>query len=189
MERVFSVQNWMTGGVDGEVRQALVADVAQAASGNTWCTDRPVSALLEQVFHTSTAKSSSRRTCDMGLPVTVVRPGPFMELMTDKAFYPALAVWGAMPKVVGWELPVPWVAVGHRRSDRQHLRAPGRDRAHHQLLWRRPEPGRLPQRLCPGHGQKPQHPAPLALFQKMAGPEGADVALDGGLSGNGGPRN
>ena len=28
-----------------------------------------------------------------------VRPGPFMELMTDKAFFPPLAAWGMMPKI------------------------------------------------------------------------------------------
>jgi uncharacterized protein YbjT (DUF2867 family) len=34
-----------------------------------------------------------------------------MELMLDKAFFPALGAWGTMPRVVGWDLPIPWVAV------------------------------------------------------------------------------
>jgi uncharacterized protein YbjT (DUF2867 family) len=43
--------------------------------------------------------------------VTVLRPAPFMELMTDPSFVPALSTWGAEPKVAGWDTPLPWVAV------------------------------------------------------------------------------
>ena len=45
------------------------------------------------------------------LPLTVLRPMAFMELMTDKAFYPAVAMWYLMPKLMGPVGPVPWICV------------------------------------------------------------------------------
>jgi uncharacterized protein YbjT (DUF2867 family) len=113
IRRVFSVQNWSTSGVAGEVRQGkLVAEAARSAgvehlvygsagSGEAGTGVPHFEAKLEVEAH-------MRR---LALPFTVVRPGPFMELMSDRAFYPALGVWGAEPKVVGWELALPWVAV------------------------------------------------------------------------------
>jgi uncharacterized protein YbjT (DUF2867 family) len=47
----------------------------------------------------------------LGLPFTIIRPTPFMELMSEKEFYPAMATWGAEPKIVGWDLPIPWISV------------------------------------------------------------------------------
>lgn len=38
---------------------------------------------------------------DLDLPVTVVRPGPFMELMTQKDFFPALGRRGAPVRRLG----------------------------------------------------------------------------------------
>jgi uncharacterized protein YbjT (DUF2867 family) len=46
-----------------------------------------------------------------GIPVTALHPGPFMELMVDPSFAPALSVWGVEPRIVGWDRPLPWVAV------------------------------------------------------------------------------
>jgi uncharacterized protein YbjT (DUF2867 family) len=34
-----------------------------------------------------------------------------MELMTDKAFFPPVAVWNVMPELAGAGTPVPWLAV------------------------------------------------------------------------------
>lgn len=48
---------------------------------------------------------------ELGIPATVYRPGPFMELMTAEDFYPAMSTWGAMIKVVGTSAPWPWIAV------------------------------------------------------------------------------
>ena len=47
---------------------------------------------------------------DLGLPVTVLRPMAFMELMTDRAFFPPAGVWYVWPKLDGWELRVPWLS-------------------------------------------------------------------------------
>jgi uncharacterized protein YbjT (DUF2867 family) len=46
----------------------------------------------------------------LGLPVTVLRPMAFMELMTDRAFYPAAGVWHVWPKMAGWDFRVPWLS-------------------------------------------------------------------------------
>lgn len=113
IRRVFSVQNWVTGGVEGEVRQGkLVAEVARSAgieqlvygSAGTGEPDTGVPHFQAKIE----VEAHMRK---LGLPFAVVRPGPFMELMTEKEFYPALGIWGVKPRIVGWHTPVPWVAV------------------------------------------------------------------------------
>jgi len=47
----------------------------------------------------------------LGLPLTVLRPMAFMELMTDKAFFPPVSTWHVMPKLMGAERPVLWLGV------------------------------------------------------------------------------
>lgn len=113
MDRVFSVQNWVTSGSDGEVRQGkLVADVAKAAAikhlvyGSAG-TGEPGTG----VPHFESKVVVERYMRELGLPVTSIRPTPFMELMNQREFYPPMVAWSAMPKVVGWDRPIPWVAV------------------------------------------------------------------------------
>lgn len=113
MKRVLSVQNWVESGVEEEMRQAkLVADVAHQAD-------------VEHLVYLS-AGTGDRETGlphfdnkivvedymrELGIPFTILRPTPFMELMSEKEFFPAMATWGVEPKIVGWDLPIPWVAV------------------------------------------------------------------------------
>lgn len=113
MTQVFSVQSWTTSGIKGEMRQGkLVADVAHSvgvqhlvyASAGTG--DRGTG-----IPHFENKIEVEDYMRDLGLPFTIVRPTPFMELMSEKEFYPAMATWGAEPKIVGWDLPIPWVAV------------------------------------------------------------------------------
>jgi uncharacterized protein YbjT (DUF2867 family) len=47
----------------------------------------------------------------LALPLTVLRPTAFMELMTDKAFFPPVAMWHLMPKLMGADRPVLWLCV------------------------------------------------------------------------------
>jgi uncharacterized protein YbjT (DUF2867 family) len=44
------------------------------------------------------------------VPLTVLRPMAFMELMTDKDLYPPVAAWHLMPRLVGPDRPIPWLA-------------------------------------------------------------------------------
>jgi uncharacterized protein YbjT (DUF2867 family) len=113
MERVLSVQNWVTSGVAGEIRQGkLIAEVARSvgvkhlvyASAGSGDADTGV-----PHFDSKLAVESYLRILE--IPFTIVRPGPFMELLTEKEFYPALAMWGTQIQILGWDIPIPWVAV------------------------------------------------------------------------------
>jgi uncharacterized protein YbjT (DUF2867 family) len=110
---VYSVQNPMIAGHDGEVRQGKnVADAAKAAA-------------VQHVVYGSAGPGLRGTGVDsweskliiadylreLGVPLTVLRPTAFMELMTDRDFYPPVAVWGLMPKLAGEQTPVPWLAV------------------------------------------------------------------------------
>ncbi len=109
---VYSVQNPMLSGFEAEVAQGRnVADAARAAgvrhvvygsAGIGTKTGIPS-------WDTKVAVTEHMRSLD--LPLTVLRPEAFMELMTDKAYYPQVAVWHVMPKLMGGGRVVPWLAV------------------------------------------------------------------------------
>ncbi len=112
-KRVFSVQNWTASGVDGEIRQGkLVAEVARLAQvehlvyGSAG-TGSPHTG----VPHFDSKIEVETHMRELGLPFTILRPMPFMELLSEKEFYPAMAAWGAYPQILGWETPLPWIAV------------------------------------------------------------------------------
>jgi len=110
---VFSVQNHHISGLEGEVRQGTqVAEVAQrvgvaqlvysgAGPGvkgtgvGSWETKLEVAAYI--------------RTLE--LPVTILHPTAFMELMTEPKFFPAASVWHLMPKLMGPDRPLGWLTV------------------------------------------------------------------------------
>ncbi|NUT96524.1 MAG: NmrA/HSCARG family protein [Saccharothrix sp.] len=110
---VYSVQNPMISGLDGEVHQGRTVGDAAAEAGvehfvygsagtgepgtgvGSWESKLTVQAHLES----------------LGLPLTVLRPMAFMELMTDKDFYPPVSAWHLMPKLVGDDRPLPWLGV------------------------------------------------------------------------------
>ena len=110
---VFSVQNPMISGVEAEVvhgrnvgdaaRKAGVRHVVYASAGidgrvtgvGSWDSKVRVQAYLE----------------DLGVPLTVLRPVAFMELMTDSSFFPAVSTWHLMPKLAGETLPIAWISV------------------------------------------------------------------------------
>lgn len=108
---VYSVQNPMISGSDAEVRQGRhVADAAKGSgvhhlvyasagigrSGTgvpSWETKAQVEAYIRA----------------LGLPVTILRPMAFMELMTEKKFAPAVAAWSVMPALVGPTRKLGWL--------------------------------------------------------------------------------
>jgi uncharacterized protein YbjT (DUF2867 family) len=106
--------------------------------------------------------------------VTVLRPAPFMELMTDPAFVPHLSTWGAEPKVVGWDTALPWVAVEDigAVAARALLRPEelgGRELALAGDIRSLREARRLFASIT---GRAPRGvPVPVWLFRKMAGDE------------------
>ena len=47
---------------------------------------------------------------ELGLPLTVLRPMAFMELMVDPSFYPQSSTWYTMPKLAGADTRIPWLS-------------------------------------------------------------------------------
>jgi uncharacterized protein YbjT (DUF2867 family) len=110
---VFSVQNPMIAGHDGEVQQGRNVGHAAKAAG------------VRHVVYGSAGPGLRGTGVDsweaklviadylrlLEVPLTVLRPMAFLELMTDKDFYPAVAVWHVMPKLAGDRTLIPWLAV------------------------------------------------------------------------------
>jgi uncharacterized protein YbjT (DUF2867 family) len=110
---VYSVQNGIASGFDAEVAQGR--NVAQAAkavgvthvvygSGGTGHAGTGVPSWESKVF----VEAHMRL---LELPLTILRPLAFMELMTDASFYPAVGTWRIWPKLMGEDRPIPWIAV------------------------------------------------------------------------------
>ncbi|WP_455833601.1 NmrA/HSCARG family protein [Pseudarthrobacter siccitolerans] len=110
---LFNVQNPQAIGFDAEVRQG--GNVAEAAAGTGI---RHVVYGAAGVGDNRTGVDSwdsklviAQRFRDLGLPLTVLRPMAFMELMTDKGYYPQFSTWHLMPKLMGPSRPVGWLCV------------------------------------------------------------------------------
>jgi uncharacterized protein YbjT (DUF2867 family) len=110
---VYSVQNPMTSGLEAEVRQGkLVADVAREVG-------------VRHVVYGSAGTGTPRTGIGswesklqveghmhaIGLPLTILRPMAFMELMTDRGYFPAASTWHVMPTLMGSSRPVVWLCV------------------------------------------------------------------------------
>jgi uncharacterized protein YbjT (DUF2867 family) len=113
IKRVLSVQNWVKSGIEGEILQGkLVADAAKSAgvehmvylSAGTGEPNTGIPHFDNKLVVEDYIRGS-------GISLTIIRPAPFMELLTESEFYPALATWGVEPKILGWDTPKPWVAV------------------------------------------------------------------------------
>jgi len=110
---VYSVQNTFIGGPDAEVGQGkTVAEVAKdsgvqhlvygsAGIGRkgTGIPSWETKLQIEDHMHA------------LSLPLTILRPMAFMELMTEKKFFPAVAIWHVMPRLMGASRPVGWLCV------------------------------------------------------------------------------
>lgn len=112
-KKVFSIQNPWISGVEGEVQQGkLVGEIAKEAGVNHFVFS---SAGFGEdgtgISHFQNKVEIENHLRTLGLPTTIIRPGPFMELLVNKDFFPSMSTWGAEPKVLGWHTPKPWVAV------------------------------------------------------------------------------
>ena len=110
---LFNVQNPMTSSLVAEVRQGV--NVAQAASdagiSHVVYGAAGVGDVFTAVGSWDNKLTVAQRFRDLGLRLTVLRPTAFMELMTDKGFYPKLSVWHLMPRLMGPGRPVAWLCV------------------------------------------------------------------------------
>jgi uncharacterized protein YbjT (DUF2867 family) len=110
---VFSVQNHHISGYDGEMAQGRnvtdacmrvgVRHVVYGAAGigmnDTGVGSWDVKIKIIQYM------------MDRDLPVTILRPMAFMELMSVSKFFPPASTWHVMPKLMGPSRPVGWLAV------------------------------------------------------------------------------
>jgi uncharacterized protein YbjT (DUF2867 family) len=108
---VYSVQNFLPNGAEAEITQGRnVADAAKATgvqhivygSAGLRATDTGIAAWNSKL----TVQAHIRA---LGLPLTVLRPMAFMELMTDKDFFPPVSTWSLMPKLMGEDRPLGWI--------------------------------------------------------------------------------
>lgn len=110
---VYSVQNPFIGGPEAEVMQGKnVADVAKASGvqhlvyGSAG-TGRKGTGILAW----ETKLQIEEHMKALALPLTILRPMAFMELMTEKKFFPAVGTWHVMPRLMGLARPLPWICV------------------------------------------------------------------------------
>lgn len=108
---VFNVQNPQISGHDGEIAQGrTVADAAKAAGLQHLVYGSAGMGRPTGVPSWDAKVVIADHMRQLGLPVTILRPMAFMELMTDKDFYPQVSVWHVMPKLMGWDRALPWLA-------------------------------------------------------------------------------
>lgn len=120
------------------------------------------------------AKLTIRRGFEeQGIAVTALHPGPFMELMVDRSFAPALSVWGVEPRIVGWDRPLPWVALQDigRTAASALIGAVPADGATVELIGDL-RSLRQCRQLLSAAGRRPRRvPIPTFLFRAMVGDE------------------
>ena len=173
---VFSVQNPMISGEEGELIQGRnVVDAAADAgvshlvygSAGPGTPGTGVAAWDDKLEIAQYARSR-------GVPLTVLRPMAFMELMTDRDLYPSIAAWHLMPRLVGEDRPLPWLAAndlgaiaarafgepGSYVGSDLTLAADVRTLSECRTTWRRVT-GRSPRRF----------PMPVWLFERFVGPD------------------
>ena len=110
---VYSVQNPFISGPEAEVRQGkTVADIAKESD-------------VQHLVYGSAGIGKKGTTIPswetklliedhmkaLSLPLTILRPMAFMELMTEKKFFPAVGTWRVMPRLMGDSRRLPWICV------------------------------------------------------------------------------
>ena len=110
---VFNVQNPMTSSIEAEIRHGR--NVAEAAAdvgvGHVVYGAAGVGDAETGVPSWDSKLVVARAFRERGLALTVLRPMAFMELMTDKGFYPSVAVWSVMPRLAGSSRPIGWLSL------------------------------------------------------------------------------
>lgn len=110
---VYSVQNHHISGHDGEVQQGKnVADaVLRAGVGLLVYASTGNGAGGTGIGSWDAKVAVADHARQLGVPLTVLRPTAFMELTTEKKFYPPASVWHMMPKVMGATRRIGWISV------------------------------------------------------------------------------
>ena len=108
---VYSVQNPFISGPEQEVRQGKnVADVAKDASvQHLVYGSAGIGRKGSGIPSWETKLQIEDHMKALELPLTILRPMAFMELMTHKKFFPAAAAWHVMPTLMGRSRTVAWL--------------------------------------------------------------------------------
>ena len=108
---VYSVQNTFIGGPEAEVRQGKnVADMAKDANvQHIVYGSAGIGRKGTGIPSWETKLQIEDHMKALDLPLTILRPMAFMELMTNKKFFPAIAAWHVMPTVMGSSRSLPWL--------------------------------------------------------------------------------
>lgn len=109
---VFSVQNPWISGLEKEVehgvrvarlsRECNVSHLIYSSAGP----GKPGTGVPH--FESKVAIEKAVRESDV--PYTILRPAGFMEMMTDRDFFPELVAWNVTSKVMGSDFPMSWIA-------------------------------------------------------------------------------
>lgn len=109
---VYSVQNPYTSSFAAEVQQGKnVADAAKAAGVAHIVQGSAGIGKKTGIPSWDSKLQIQEYIQSLGLPLTILRPMAFMELITDKAFYPGASTFHMMPKLMGADKKMPWIAV------------------------------------------------------------------------------
>ncbi|MCC7447787.1 MAG: NmrA/HSCARG family protein [Anaerolineae bacterium] len=107
---VYSVQNPMISGLEAEVQQGkIVADVAKQANVQHLVYGSAGIGKPTGIGSWDSKLQVEAHMKELGIPLTILRPMAFLELMTDKDFYPAVSTWYLMPKLMGATRPLVWI--------------------------------------------------------------------------------
>src|ERR671919_1111341 len=110
---VFTVQNHHISGYDGEVAQGRnVTDVAlRMGVRHVVYGAGGLGTKGTGVGSWDVKEEIAQYMRDRDLPVTILRPMAFMDIMTASKFFPAASTSHVMPKLMGSARPVGWLAV------------------------------------------------------------------------------
>jgi len=109
---VFSVQNPMLSDLETEIRQGkAVADVAKEVNVQHLVYGSAGIGKPTGIGSWDSKLQVEAHMKTLGIPSTILRPMAFMELMSDKGYYPAVSTWHLMPKLMGEARPVGWMSV------------------------------------------------------------------------------
>lgn len=112
VDAVFAVTDWFKAGLAKEIEWGKrLADVAHRLGVAHFVYSSVIGADAGTgVPHFESKGEVEQHVRALGLPATFLRPAIFMEDLTDKKYVPP-ANWGMMPRIVGRDTPIPWVAL------------------------------------------------------------------------------
>jgi uncharacterized protein YbjT (DUF2867 family) len=110
---VYSVQNPFINGPEAEVKQGkTVADVAKDSGVQHFVYGSAgIGKKGSGIPSWETKLIIEDHMKSLSLPLTILRPMAFMELMTEKKFFPAIGTWQVMPRLMGISRQLPWICV------------------------------------------------------------------------------